>query len=32
MFFEFDKPFEVHMDATDFAIREELMQDGRPIA
>ena len=29
---EFNKPFEVHMDVSDFAIGGVLMQDGRPIA
>jgi hypothetical protein len=29
---EFDKPFKVHMDASDFAIQGVLMQDGRLIA
>ena len=31
-FLEFDKPFEVHTDASNFAIVGVLMQDGRPIA
>ena len=30
-FLEFDKPFEVHTNASDFAIGGVLMQDGRPI-
>jgi hypothetical protein len=29
---EFDKDFEMHSDASDFAIGGVLMQDGRPMA
>lgn len=31
-FLEFDKPFEVHMDVSDFAIGGVLMEDGWFIA
>ena len=31
-FSEFNKHFEVHMDASEFAIGGVLMQDGQPIA
>ncbi len=31
-FLDFIKPFEVHIDASDFAIDKVLMQDGHPIA
>ncbi len=29
---DFDKDFEIHSDASDFAIERVLMQDGRPVA
>jgi hypothetical protein len=29
---DFDKDFEIHFDASNFAIRRVLMQDGRPVA
>ncbi len=30
--FDFDKDFEMHSDASDFAIGRVLVQDGRPVA
>ncbi len=29
---DFDKDFEIHYDASDFAIRRVLVQDGKPVA
>jgi hypothetical protein len=29
---DFDKDFEIHSDASDFAIRGVIVQDGRPVA
>ncbi len=29
---DFDKDFEIHFDASDFAIKGVLVQDGRPVA
>ncbi len=29
---DFDKDFEIHFDASDFAIGGVIMQDGRPVA